>query len=143
MESIKDKVAIIGMGCTRFGERWDADVESLLVEAAYEAYEDAGIVPKDIEAAWLGIVRSGYRGETLAHPLKFDYIPVTRVENACATASDAFINACFAVISKMYDIVMVAGVEKLKDNPYTGLSAGGGFLIVELNQILHHLCNLL
>lgn len=128
MESIKDKVAIIGMGCTRFGERWDDDVESLLVEAAYEAYEDAGIESKDIEAAWIGVVRSGFRGETLAHPLKFDYIPITRVENACATASDAFINACLAVTSRMYDIVMVAGVEKLKDNPYTGLSAGGGVL---------------
>ncbi|MGD0229172.1 MAG: acetyl-CoA acetyltransferase, partial [Syntrophorhabdales bacterium] len=59
MESIKDKVAIVGMGCTRFGERWDMGVEDLLVEAAYEAFEDAGIQPKDIQAAWIGTVFSG------------------------------------------------------------------------------------
>ena len=54
MESIKDKVAIIGMGCTKFGERWDAGMDDLLVEGAYEAYEDAGIEPKDIQACWYG-----------------------------------------------------------------------------------------
>ena len=59
MESIKDKVAIVGMGCTRFGERWNMGVEDLLVEAAYEAFEDAGIRPADIQAAWLGTVFSG------------------------------------------------------------------------------------
>ena len=47
-EGIKDKVAIVGMGCTKFGERWDMGVEDLLVEAAYEAFQDAGIQPKDI-----------------------------------------------------------------------------------------------
>ena len=51
MESIKDKVAIVGMGCTQFGERWDKGVEDLLVEAGYEAFEDAGIEPKQIQAA--------------------------------------------------------------------------------------------
>ena len=45
---IRDRVAVVGMGCTKFGERWDADVNDLMVEAAYEAYEDAGIDPKDI-----------------------------------------------------------------------------------------------
>jgi hypothetical protein len=48
MEGIKDKVAIVGMGCTKFGERWDKGVEDLIVEAAYEALEDAGIEHKDI-----------------------------------------------------------------------------------------------
>lgn len=66
MESIRDKVAIVGMGCTRFGERWDMGVEDLLVEAAYEAYEDAGIHPKDIQAAWLGTVFSGVSAMTLS-----------------------------------------------------------------------------
>ncbi len=122
MGSIKDKVAIIGMGCTKFGERWDADVESLLVEAAYEAFADAGITTGDIQAAWLGTMQSSFSGQSLAQALKLDYIPVSRVENFCATASDAFMNACFAVSSGMYDIIMVAGVEKFKDNPYTGLT---------------------
>jgi len=44
---IKDKVAIIGMGCTRFGERWDVGAEELMVEAFKECLEDAGIDKKD------------------------------------------------------------------------------------------------
>lgn len=58
MDGIKDKVAIVGMGCTKFGERWDKGVEDLIVEAAYEAFEDAGVGPKDIQAAWVGTVFS-------------------------------------------------------------------------------------
>ena len=51
---IKDKVAIIGMGCTRFGERWDMGAEELMVEAFEECLADAGVEKKDIGAAWLG-----------------------------------------------------------------------------------------
>ena len=51
---IKDKVAIIGMGCTRFGERWDVGAEELMVEAFSECLDDAGIDPMEIQAAWLG-----------------------------------------------------------------------------------------
>ena len=88
MEGIKDKVAIVGMGCTKFGERWDKGVEDLIVEAAYEAFEDAGIGPKDIQAAWIGTVFSGLSAITLS-PLQLQYIPMTRVENMCATGSEA------------------------------------------------------
>lgn len=119
--SIKDRVAIIGMGCTKFGERWDASANDLLVEAAYEAYEDAGIEPGDIEAAWLGTTSSGNTGMVLSEPLRLPYIPVTRVENACATASDAFRNGCYAVAAGIYDIVLTIGVEKLKDTGFSGL----------------------
>jgi acetyl-CoA C-acetyltransferase len=121
--SIKDRVAIVGMGCTRFGERWDASATDLLVEAAYEAFEDASIEPKDIEAAWLGTSMSGSTGMTLAEPLRLPYIPITRVENACATASDAFRNASYAVAAGIHDIVLAIGVDKFKD---TGLSGLGG-----------------
>ena len=79
MESIKDKVAIVGMGCTRFGERWDMGVGDLLVEAAYEAFEDAGIGPKDIQAAWLGTVFSGVSAMAMSG-LGLQYVPITRVE---------------------------------------------------------------
>ena len=54
MGSIKDRAAILGVGCTRFGEHWERDHEDLLVEAAYEAMEDAGVTPDDIEATWVG-----------------------------------------------------------------------------------------
>jgi acetyl-CoA C-acetyltransferase len=115
MGSIKDKVAIIGMGCTQFGELWDKSEEDLLVEAAYEAYADAGIEPKAIQAAWLGNARTAMRGAALAIPLKLEYIPISRVENQCCSGTDAFRNACYAVAAGVYDLVLVVGFEKLKD----------------------------
>jgi acetyl-CoA C-acetyltransferase len=121
--SIKDRVAIVGMGCTKFGERWDASANDLIVEAAYEAFEDAGVGPEDIEAAWVGTTNSGSTGMVLSEPLRLQYIPITRVENACATASDAFRNACYSVAAGIYDTVLVVGVDKLKD---TGMSGLGG-----------------
>ena len=122
MNGIKDRVAIIGMGCTKFGERWDASAADLMVEAAYEAYGDAGIEPGDVQAAWLGTVSSFRTGQPLAEALKLDYIPITRVENACATATDAFRNAAYAVAAGIYDIVLAVGVEKLKDSGFSGLA---------------------
>ncbi len=122
MRGIKDRVAIIGMGCTKFGERWDASAADLMVEASYEAFADAGIESKDIQAAWLGTVSSFRTGQPLAEALKLDYIPITRVENACATATDAFRNACYAVAAGIYDIVLAVGVEKLKDSGFSGLA---------------------
>jgi acetyl-CoA C-acetyltransferase len=122
--SIKDRVAILGMGCTRFGERWDASAADLIVEAAYQAFEDAGIGPDEIQAAWVG-TSTGNTGMTISEPLRLQYIPVTRVENACATASDAFRNACYAVAAGIYDIVLVVGVDKFKDAGISGLGDGG------------------
>ena len=122
MNGIRDRVAIIGMGCTKFGERWDASAGDLMVEAAYEAYQDAGIESKDVQAAWLGTVSSFRTGQPLAEALKLDYIPITRVENACATATDAFRNASYAVAAGIYDIVLAVGVEKLKDSGFSGLA---------------------
>ena len=128
--SIRDRVAIVGMGCTKFGERWDASAEDMIVEAAYEAYEDAGIDPKDIDAAWVGTLW-GLTGMTISKPLKLNYIPITRLENGCATGSDAIRNASYAVASGVCDIALAIGYEKLKDQGYSGLdlpftaSAGG------------------
>ena len=50
---IRDKVAILGMGCSKFGERWDQEADDLMVEAFEEAIEDAGIEKNQIQAAWL------------------------------------------------------------------------------------------
>ena len=122
MSGIKDRVAIIGMGCSKFGERWDVDSADLMVEAAYEAFGDAGIESKDVQAAWLGTVSSFRTGQPLAAALKLDYIPISRLENACATATDAFRNACYAVAAGVYDIVLAMGVEKLKDSGFSGLA---------------------
>jgi acetyl-CoA C-acetyltransferase len=121
MESIKNKVAIIGMGCTKFGENWEQDLNDLIVEAAYEAYEDAGVEPKDVQAAWFGTYLSGYTGQVLSKALGLKYIPVTRIENMCATGSDAFRNACYAVACGACDLALVVGAEKLKDFGTSGL----------------------
>jgi acetyl-CoA C-acetyltransferase len=121
MGSIKDKVAIVGMGCTKFGERWDKSVDDLIVEAAYEACEDAGVDLKDIEAAWLGTVFSGKTALSLSSPLKLQYIPVTRVENMCATGTEALRGAAYAVAAGVCDIALAVGVEKLKDTGWTGV----------------------
>src|SRR5918992_3763614 len=122
---IRDQVAIIGMGCTPFGEHWDRSAEDLLVDAATEAFASAGVAKDDIDAFWLGTMGSGVSGLVLSRPLKIDYKPVTRVENMCATGSEAFRNACYAVASGAYDMVMAAGVEKLKDSGFSGLVTGG------------------
>jgi acetyl-CoA C-acetyltransferase len=118
---IKDRVAIIGMGCTKFGEHWDKGADDLLCDAAYEAYASAGVQPDDVDAYWLGTMASGVSGLTLSEPLKIDYKPVTRVENMCATGSESLRQACYAVASGAYDIAMAIGVEKLKDSGFSGL----------------------
>jgi acetyl-CoA C-acetyltransferase len=124
-EGIRDKVAIIGMGCTRFGERWDAGSEELMVEAATEAIEDAGIEKKDIQAAWFGScfdeVNVGKSAIPLSFALKLPFLPVTRVENFCATGTEALRGAVYAVASGAYDICLALGSEKLKDTGYGGL----------------------
>ena len=119
---IRDQVCVVGMGCTPFGEHWDKGVDDLLVEASGEALASAGVKLDDIDAFWVGTMGSGGSGLTLSRPLKIDYKPVTRVENYCATGSESFRNACYAVASGAYDLVMATGVEKLKDTGFSGLT---------------------
>lgn len=120
-KGIKDAVAIVGMGCTRFGERWESSTDDLLIEAVGEALGSAGVERDDVDAYWLGTLGSGQSGLTLSRPLGIDHKPVTRVENYCATGSESFRNACYAVASGAYDRVMAVGVEKLKDSGFSGL----------------------
>src|SRR5213595_324575 len=122
---IRDRVAIVGMGCTPFGEHWDKGVNDLLVDAAKEALASAGIALSHVDAFGLGTLFSGQSGLTLSRPLKIDYKPVTRLENYCATGSEAFRNACYAVASGAYDVAMAIGVEKLKDSGFSGLPGSG------------------
>lgn len=128
-ESIKDKVAVIGMGCTRFGELWDKDINDLIYEASFEALQDAGVDVKDIQAAWLGSVYGSQTAEgggivtggLVSSALSLQYIPVTRVENACGTGAECVRGAAFAIAAGAYDLVLVVGVEKLKDTGFGGL----------------------
>src|SRR4030042_171125 len=127
-ESIKDKVAIVGMGCTQFGERWDADIEDLIKEASQEALEDAGVEIKDIQAGWVGTARGSQLVATgpcsaiiASSALQTQYIPFTMVENLCASGQEALRAAALGVASKCYDLVLAIGVEKLKDTGFPGL----------------------
>lgn len=122
---IRDKVAILSMGCSRFGERWDAGPEDLMLEAFNEALLGSGIEKSQIGAAWLGVcLEENNVGKTagpLAQALRLPGIAATRVENACATGSEALRGAAYAVASGAYDFVLALGVEKLKDTGYGGL----------------------
>lgn len=122
---IKDKVAIIGMGCSRFGERWDVGTEQLINEAFGEALKDAGIEPSQINAAWFGSALDqanvGNSAIPLSTALRLQGIPVTRVENMCATGTEALRGAAYAVASGAVDIALAVGVEKLKDTGFGGL----------------------
>ena len=124
---IKDKVAIIGMGCTQFGERWDAGSSDLLAEAFNEALADAGIERRQIEAAWAGSCMDNVNVGNSAIPtsvaLRLDGIPVSRMENMCATGTEALRGAAYAVASGAVDFALAIGVEKLKDTGYGGLPA--------------------
>ncbi len=126
---IKDKVAIIGMGCTRFGERWDVGAEELMVEAFTECLDDSGIDPNEIQAAWLGTcieeINVGKSALPLSMTLRLPRIPVTRVENFCASGTESFRGAVYAVASGAYDLALAMGVEKLKDTGYGGLPNPG------------------
>jgi acetyl-CoA C-acetyltransferase len=122
---IKDKVAIIGMGCSKFGERWDAGAAELMREAFDEALADAGIERSQIEAGWFGSAVEGVNVGNSAIPastaLRLDGIPFSRMENMCATGTEALRGATYAVASGAVDIAVAIGAEKLKDTGYGGL----------------------
>jgi acetyl-CoA C-acetyltransferase len=122
---IKDKVAILGMGCSRFGERWDAGSPDLMAEAFTEALADAGIERSQIEAAWFGCygdaINVGNSAIPAATALRLEGIPISRMENMCATGTEALRGAAYAVASGAVDIALAIGAEKLKDTGYGGL----------------------
>lgn len=114
----RNQVAIIGVGCTKFGELYEASAEQLICEAAFEAMADAGVAPAQIEAAWVGTVMSQLAGDALGDPLKLQGIPITRVSMYCASGMDAFRNAALAIASGVYDLALVLGFEKMRDGGY-------------------------
>jgi acetyl-CoA C-acetyltransferase len=119
---ICDRVAIVGMGCTEFGEHWSKSTDDLLIESSGAALSSAGLGIDDVDAFWLGTMGSGISGLTLSRPLRIQHKPVTRLENMCATGSEALRNACYAVASGAFDTAMAIGVEKLKDSGFSGLT---------------------
>jgi acetyl-CoA C-acetyltransferase len=122
--SFKDRVAIVSMGCTQFKEHWDCSTDDLVVNAIDECVSSTNgrVTLEQVDAFWVGTQGSGMAGVTVSRPMHIP-VPVTRVENYCATGSDSVRNAAYAVASGAYDVVMAVGVEKLKDSPYSGLTA--------------------
>jgi len=116
-------VAVIGIGCTKFGELWDKSFRSLIVEAGTMAIADAGISGEQIDEMFVGNMSAGrFVGQEHIGALIADYsgftqdnIPATRVEAACASGGLAFRQAFTAVASGIADVVVAAGVEKMND----------------------------
>ncbi len=119
---IRDRVAIVSVGCTPFGEHWDRSVDDLMVQAVNETLDGAVSTSRTSTRTGSGTAQRSC-GITLAKPLELEGKPVSRVENYCATGSEALRQASYAVASGAYDIAMAVGVEKLKDAGYQGVPA--------------------
>jgi acetyl-CoA C-acetyltransferase len=115
------EIAIVGMGKTAFGEHFDRSYSDLVIDAALEAVEGAGLTLDDIDAGWLGTAfaytysEEGNAGTSLAEPLALYGRPVTRVSNYCATGMDALRQAALAVQSGATRTALVVGAEKMRD----------------------------
>lgn len=114
------KVVVVGVGMTNFGKFPEISLEQLGQEATMDALKDAGMRPQDIQVAFLGNLTAsratGHNSAVAQEILRgagICKIPITRVENACASGSTAFREAWMAVASGFYDIAMAVGVEKL------------------------------
>ena len=111
---------IAGVGMTRFGKHLDTTLKGLAGEAIREALADAGLEGSDLEVAYMGNAAGGVvqgqemiSGQVALRELGIGKIPVINVENACATSSTAFNQACAMVTAGAYDIALVCGFEKL------------------------------
>ncbi len=123
MRTIRDQVAIVGMGATKTGELWDKGVDDLIIEAASEALADAGLETKDVQAGLIGTNYDVNGHIPPARALKTGQMPWTEVLNGCATGGDVFRTGAAFVASGLYDIVIACGAEKLKDDGGTGVPA--------------------
>jgi len=117
------QVAVIGCGMTNFGEHYGNSLRGLVEDAYLNAIKsvDKGFDPRDIRAVWYGTLGSSWAGFPISDYTGLSGLPVSRLENACATGSDAFRNACFAVAAGVYDVALVIGAEKMNDEPCQSL----------------------
>ena len=95
-KGIKDRVAIVGMGCTKFGEHWDQGADDLLVDAAGDAFRSAGVDPAQVDAYWLGTMGSGTSGLVLSEALKQYQAAGYAQFEAQALATDRVLRGIFA-----------------------------------------------
>lgn len=121
--SLRDKVAIVGVGCSRFAEHWDLGIEDVIVEAVFEAYADAGIEDprREIDAIYCGSLYSQNGPVEVSEALKL-WKPLTSVYNYCATGTETVRAACMAIAAGVYDTVLAVGYDKPKDRGVAGPS---------------------
>jgi len=107
-------VAVLGVGMHRFGMWQDKSNADMGREAGLAALDDAGLSFRDVQAAYVGYIFAPVM--SAARTMKefgLTGLPVQHVENASATGSAAFREACFAVASGRHDVVMVLGFDKM------------------------------
>ncbi|BBX13523.1 MAG: thiolase family protein [Mycolicibacter algericus] len=113
------RVGIVGAGMTPFREHFALGIKDLLPMAFTEcaASVDKGLAKTDVQAAWFGALGTtdGFPSGILADTLGLPDLPVTRVENSCATGNDAVRNALFGVASGAVDVALVIGADKLRE----------------------------
>jgi acetyl-CoA C-acetyltransferase len=118
-----NKVAVVGGGLIKFGELFGQSYEQMAAGAFASAMAsvDKGMDRAQVEAAIVATQRGtlwgqeGIGGNTIPSAIGLNGIPCTRVENACPSGSDAFRIGCMAVASGVHDVVLVIGVEKMRD----------------------------
>lgn len=116
-------VAVVGVGKTPFGAFAERDLRSLAVEASRNCLEDAHARPDQVEAFYLGnfagpaFVGQNHLAPYIAASMGIVDVPATRFEAACASSGSAFFHAWSAVAAGLYDVVLVAGVEKMTNQP--------------------------
>jgi acetyl-CoA C-acetyltransferase len=123
-DALRDKVAVTGVGCCPFGENWDQAPSDMIVDAAYQAYADAGIEDpqRQIDAVFTGSIYSNKGPHECSDALKLFGKPVTMVSNYCATGTDAFRCGVLSIVAGLYDTVLVVGYDKPKDRGVSGPS---------------------
>jgi len=119
--SLKDRTAIVGVGCSHFMENWTASAEDMIVDAVFEAYADAGIEEpnRQIDAVFCGSLYSAMGPVDVSEALKL-YKPLTSVYNYCATGTEVVRAAVMAIAAGVYDTVLAVGYDKPKDRGVSG-----------------------
>ena len=108
------KVYVGGIGATEFGAHENTSLEQLGARAIVDALRDAGVDRNGIDAVYVGHMSQGeVAGQRILKDMAFPEVPVTNIENACASGSSAFREAWIAVGAGMADAVLVLGIEKL------------------------------
>lgn len=118
---MSDRVAIAGVGMSKFGELWDKNLRDITLEAGLGAIVDAGVAGADIEAVTIGNMSAGrFTGQEHLGALAVDMgglgdIPAYSVEAACASGGAAIRHAYMAIKSGEHDVILVLGCEKMSD----------------------------